>query len=287
MELASLSGRKGGTHTALPEPSFVRFVSEDDMNYQRIYTEFIADRREKESGLVGYTEKHHITTRSMGGSDDKDNLIKLTAGDHFFAHLLLAKAHGGKQWAALWAISGMDNDGLRKKDFAWALKQRKWVSLAREKSSQIQKEINSNPEVKAKFTERVVNMWKDDKFKTKTSETMRLVCQKPDVKAKRSLASIRRWQDPEIRTRNLEAIRIAQQTPEYKEKMRIAGKKMSGGQNPSAKKVICLDTGAIYATMKDAALDTGALDTSICVVCKKGRLKTAGGLRWAYYQENQ
>lgn len=75
------------------------------MDYQRIYNEFIADRREKEKTLTGYTEKHHIVPRSHGGDNSKKNIIKLTAQDHYFAHELLARIHGGGMWRALWMMS--------------------------------------------------------------------------------------------------------------------------------------------------------------------------------------
>lgn len=74
------------------------------MNYSRIYSDFIEDRRSKESKLVEsgeYRERHHIAPRCLGGTDDADNLITLTPEDHFFAHLLLAKIHGGKLWAPI------------------------------------------------------------------------------------------------------------------------------------------------------------------------------------------
>lgn len=38
-----------------------------------------------------YTEKHHIIPRSMGGKDTKENLVILTAREHYLAHLLLTK----------------------------------------------------------------------------------------------------------------------------------------------------------------------------------------------------
>jgi len=41
--------------------------------------------------ISGYTEKHHIIPRCMGGSDDKDNLVVFTAREHFIAHWLLTK----------------------------------------------------------------------------------------------------------------------------------------------------------------------------------------------------
>jgi hypothetical protein len=39
----------------------------------------------------GYTELHHIIPKSMGGVNDKSNLVKLTAREHFICHLLLVK----------------------------------------------------------------------------------------------------------------------------------------------------------------------------------------------------
>lgn len=41
--------------------------------------------------LSGYTETHHITPRSMGGDNSSSNLVKLTAREHYIAHLLLPK----------------------------------------------------------------------------------------------------------------------------------------------------------------------------------------------------
>jgi hypothetical protein len=38
-----------------------------------------------------YTEKHHIIPKSLGGDNSKDNLVKLTAKEHFICHLLLPK----------------------------------------------------------------------------------------------------------------------------------------------------------------------------------------------------
>ena len=75
------------------------------MNYQRIYDEFISDRLIKQSEITGYFEKHHILPKSLGGGDSADNIIKLTAQDHYFAHSLLAKIHGGGMWRAFWMMS--------------------------------------------------------------------------------------------------------------------------------------------------------------------------------------
>ena len=36
-----------------------------------------------------YTENHHILPKSFGGTDDKSNIVKLTAREHYIVHLLL------------------------------------------------------------------------------------------------------------------------------------------------------------------------------------------------------
>lgn len=42
-----------------------------------------------------YVEWHHVLPRSMGGSDAKENLVALTAREHFVAHILLVKMSTG------------------------------------------------------------------------------------------------------------------------------------------------------------------------------------------------
>lgn len=85
------------------------------MDYKRIYAAFIKDRRAKESTLEGYSERHHIIPRSMGGGDEPDNLIRLTPEDHFFAHLLLAKAYGGRLASALQLMADSCNGSWRER----------------------------------------------------------------------------------------------------------------------------------------------------------------------------
>jgi hypothetical protein len=83
-----------------------------NMNYKKIYEQFIADRRIKEAALIASAlpfQSHHITPRSMGGNNSKENLINLTIEDHIRAHLLLAKAYGGKQWQAVFFTFGHAN----------------------------------------------------------------------------------------------------------------------------------------------------------------------------------
>lgn len=45
----------------------------------------------KSRTISGYTEKHHIIPKSLGGTNKKDNLVALTAREHFICHWLLTK----------------------------------------------------------------------------------------------------------------------------------------------------------------------------------------------------
>lgn len=70
------------------------------MNYQRIYNEIISNaviRNSQKSDSV-YTESHHIIPKCLGGTDTESNIVNLTAREHFIAHYLLAKIHGGSLW---------------------------------------------------------------------------------------------------------------------------------------------------------------------------------------------
>lgn len=45
----------------------------------------------------GYTEKHHIVPRTLGGTNIKSNIVALTAREHFVCHLLLTKMLTGQE----------------------------------------------------------------------------------------------------------------------------------------------------------------------------------------------
>lgn len=76
------------------------------MNYQDHYYSLVR-RAQVRQHPDGYTEKHHIIPRSLGGVNDQSNLVILTAREHFVAHLLLAKIHGGGMWHAAFMMSNM------------------------------------------------------------------------------------------------------------------------------------------------------------------------------------
>jgi hypothetical protein len=75
--------------------------------YTRWYYNII--QQSKTRSISGYTEKHHIIPKSLGGSNSKNNLAVLTPREHFICHLLLTKMTDGinkqKMIFGLWRMS--------------------------------------------------------------------------------------------------------------------------------------------------------------------------------------
>lgn len=92
------------------------------MNYKYHYNALI--ERAQTRILDCYIEKHHIIPRCMKGTDDKDNIVALTAREHFIAHLLLMKIypkHLGLAKAAmmLCVIGDGQNDRINNRRYEW------------------------------------------------------------------------------------------------------------------------------------------------------------------------
>ena len=92
------------------------------MNYQKHYNLLIETRRNRVLDQNTYYEKHHIIPKCMGGSNDKDNIIKLTAREHFIAHWLLWRIYPTKQMAFAFYLmaSGIKrfNTGINRETFS-------------------------------------------------------------------------------------------------------------------------------------------------------------------------
>lgn len=76
------------------------------MNYQNLYNKLVERGQERilEKGV--YYEKHHILPKCMGGLDNSENLVKLTAREHFLCHWLLCRIYpeNSNLSAAFWLI---------------------------------------------------------------------------------------------------------------------------------------------------------------------------------------
>ena len=74
--------------------------------YSKLYYNITSNAKQRIT--EGYTELHHIIPQSMAGSNDKENLVELTAREHFICHWLLIKMTEGEDRSKmLYALNGM------------------------------------------------------------------------------------------------------------------------------------------------------------------------------------
>lgn len=99
------------------------------MNYDMHYTVLMTKARARQKP-DGYVERHHVQPRSLGGSNKKENLVWLTAKEHFVAHVLLAKIYGGSQWYAVMMFAANERRVVNSRLYEAAkAKHAKWMSV--------------------------------------------------------------------------------------------------------------------------------------------------------------
>lgn len=99
------------------------------MDYLKIYNKIIERGKQRIPDNNIKYENHHIVMRSMGGKDEKENLVLLTLREHFISHRLLWLIHRNKQTA--WAFRLM------------CYKNKKWSSKIYEELKSILKHNDS------------------------------------------------------------------------------------------------------------------------------------------------
>lgn len=82
-----------------------------DNKYTGWYTQIITNAKARITS--GYTETHHTIPKSLGGTNDSENLVTLTAREHFVCHLLLTKMVSGESYIkmcrAAWMMTNCEN----------------------------------------------------------------------------------------------------------------------------------------------------------------------------------
>lgn len=126
-----------------------------DNKYTRWYYNIIDHR--KKNIFEGYTENHHIIPSCMGGSNSKDNLVSLSAKEHFICHLLLTK---------------MIDDSKLKGKLIYALKRMLYENKNHKRY--LTKNSRTYQYIRERVSEETskwsLEMWKNDEFRNKMSE---------------------------------------------------------------------------------------------------------------------
>lgn len=99
------------------------------MNYRKIYDNLMEKAKGRQNLPLAdsYVEKHHIVPKCIGGTNDKNNIVILTASEHFVAHQLLVKIYPNNSKlayaASMLTVNSSNHQRITNKYYGW-LKQR-------------------------------------------------------------------------------------------------------------------------------------------------------------------
>lgn len=89
-----------------------------DSKYLKWYTSIVISSLDR--NIYGtYTEKHHILPKSLGGDNNKENIVSLTAREHFICHkllyrVMLSKVNRKKMLFAFHMMSKCNNQNQKR-----------------------------------------------------------------------------------------------------------------------------------------------------------------------------
>jgi len=200
------------------------------MDYNKYYQRFIESKRNRPLIKQPGYEFHHILPRSLGGTDHKSNLIKLTCREHFVAHRILAKMYKGvKRGKMIYALNRMldgpnitsrtyqyiretlsqtmkqewrDPNGARRKGIKKMARTKKeeWKNKDyREHQIRVHKEYAKNN--RDEYSNEMKRRWQDPEFRAKILASRRKVYDDPEWKKRTSVKRRLKWQDPEYRSK--------------------------------------------------------------------------------------
>lgn len=144
------------------------------MDYKKHYDLLIETRLNRKITPGCYYEKHHIIPKSMGGDDSPNNLINLTAREHFLAHWLLWRIHNNKEMAfAFFAMTTMGkNQNIKSSRIYEEIKEARRPFII-----EMNKKIHSNKKISPEHSELISVFFKgvpkNDIHRKKISESLK------------------------------------------------------------------------------------------------------------------
>ena len=139
--------------------------------YTDWYNSIIAEARDRVN-QSDYTELHHIVPKSLGGSNDASNLVKLTAREHFICHILLTKMTIGdskrRMINAAWGMAFLKN---RYQDRAQRITSRIYEYLKSNLTQSKESNLARSKKLKGRILGPMSESHKDKLRKPKTEET--------------------------------------------------------------------------------------------------------------------
>ena len=253
----------------------------------REYNSIIEYRKSNPPADGVYTETHHVIPRSCGGEDSVDNLVVLTAQEHYRAHELLPFIYGcgDNHDSMVYAWNMMSRcDGVERRLTAdeYAYLREEFVAMRSAKTKEQWQDPEYRAMQSAKMTKMMTAQWQDPEYRAKKSAKMAKMAkeqwQDPEYRAKKSAEMAKmmteQWQDPERRAMQSAKQKELWQDPEFRAKKQVP--------------VIAFfsdGTERIFSSVSEAAASLGICPSGISG-CLTGRRKSAGGIRFHRVDKN-
>ncbi len=205
------------------------------MDYKRIHDNII--ERGKTRIVEGYTEKHHIVPKCLGGDNAKSNLVKLSAREHFIIHKLLCFIYPNNVSLkrAYWLMANRVESSLQNRKYKISSREYNYIRKEFSKINSETKKGNTYT-LGYKHTNEAKKKMTDKLFSEETRKKM-------------SIAAKKRGANNIGHVKSKETLR-----------------KMSENSSKS-KKVIHIESGVVYRSMTEASKQCGIAHRNIFNHC--------------------
>jgi len=196
----------------------------DNNKYYKWYNQIIDRARNRT--ILGYVERHHIVPRSLGGTNEKSNLVDLTAREHLVAHMLLPRFVENKapMWNAVYMMMNTQGRKLTGKLYEQARIEYRGICKSRKRS----------PETCAKMSAALKGRKSSPETCAKMSAARKGKKRSPETCAKISAAKKGRKRSPEFCAKVAAALKGKKISPET-----IAKRQATRAANRALKPLQC------------------------------------------------
>lgn len=231
--------------------------------YSKWYWAIISNSKFRTLPEGEYKERHHIIPKSLGGNDSIDNLVNLTAKEHFVCHLLLPKmlvdkVDVWKMTYALWQMSLINGRKRYKPSSRIYEIMRKQMSLNQrgiQKSEDHKRKIG----IKSKGRKPFLGRKHSDETKQKMSAKKLGISTPKSIEMKTKLSNTRKAMNLDF---------AGEKNPMYGKKQKIETKKLISEANSGRKN-------GMFEKYKDVPI-------IMCPHCNKSGKQGPNFIRWHF-----
>lgn len=153
------------------------------MNYKKQY-DLLIEKAKQRKTVLGYKENHHIIPKCMGGPDTPENIIELTAREHYVAHHLLYNHYRSPQLAYAWFAMLLTSDNQERQYTNRQYEMAKLAMSCGARQRALTNNVMNDPVVRKKVALHLRSTTQRDLIR-RTSNT-------PEARRKKSI-SVSRW----------------------------------------------------------------------------------------------